>query len=386
MPSSIDQPLPAAASDLPVNDLAAAYQPRRVWASGVIIVWNLLFASAFIGSRAAWGLYHRLRHIAHPHGPAGWSHTWIVPLYLAVYFAAYSAVNYPVELWFGYLEERQFGLAKDGIRAWTHDWFAGVAQHCVLFLLGSSLLLLLQTLLPATWLAWTAALVLGLFLITAYLGADLLPVGLFHIEPADPQTTARLTSLAGDVRLPPIVIYSAPALRDFSGGLVGLGGRQVLLISRATLIAASDTVLRFVLRHEAGHRRYHHVLLSAIAGWAWVMVGLALSDRIIPRPAFGLPPYIAWLGLTLSAWMAIGEPLLAYLGRRLEYQADRFYLRHGGTSDEMRAALGELSRRNLARTERLRRRQRVLHPLPSVTSRLFAARRYERNLAMERTG
>ena len=83
--------------------------------------------------------------------------------------------------------------------------------------------------------------------------------------------------------------------------------------------------------------------------------------------------------------MALGEPLLAYLGRRLEYQADRFYIRHGGSSDEMRAALGELSRRNLARTESLRRRQRFLHPLPSVTSRLFAAKMYEQKLAQERT-
>ena len=55
-----------------------------------------------------------------------------------------------------------------------------------------------------------------------------------------------------------------------------------------------------------------------------------------------------------SCWMAIGEPLLAYLGRRLEYQADRFYLRNGGTLAEMTEALQELSARNLARTDDLR--------------------------------
>jgi Zn-dependent protease with chaperone function len=228
------------------------------------------------------------------------------------------------------------------------------------------------------------ALVLALFLGTAYLAADLLPLGLFQFEPADASTTARLVALAREVRLPPVVIFSAPALRDFNGGLLGLANRQVLLISRATLVAAGDPVLRFVLRHEAGHRRYHHLLLSTVAGWAWVVIGLVLSHRIIPHIAFGRPPYIAWLALTLSAWMALGEPLLAYLGRRLEYQADRFYLRHGGNTDEMREALGELSRRNLARTEGLRRRQRVLHPLPSVASRLFAARRYERSLTQQR--
>jgi Zn-dependent protease with chaperone function len=385
MPQS-DPTLASPPSDLPVNDLAAAYQPRRVWAAGISITWNLLFAFAFIASQFAWGLYNHLLHIAQRHGqPEGSAQAFIIPCYLALYFLAYSAVNYPLELYFGYLEERQFGLAKDGIRAWTHDWVAGVLQHGFLFFIGSALLLLLQRLLPQSWLAWAAALVLALFLGTTYLAADLLPLGLFQFERADASTTARLAALAGEVRLPPIVIFSAPALRDFNGGLLGLANRQVLLISRATLVAASDAVLRFVLRHEAGHRRYHHLLLSTLAGWAWVVTGLVISQRIIPHIALGLPPYIAWLALTLSAWMALGEPLLAYLGRRLEYQADRYYLRHGGTSDEMRAALGELSRRNLARTEGLRRRQRVLHPLPSVTSRLFAARRYERSLIQKRS-
>jgi Zn-dependent protease with chaperone function len=74
--------------------------------------------------------------------------------------------------------------------------------------------------------------------------------------------------------------------------------------------------------------------------------------------------------------MAIGEPVLAYLGRRLEYQADRHYLRSGGTVAEMERALEELARQNLARTEVMRRRETIFHPLPSVTNRLHRAREY----------
>jgi hypothetical protein len=47
----------------------------------------------------------------------------------------------------------------------------------------------------------------------------------------------------------------------------------------------------------------------------------------------------------------------------------------------MRKALDELSRRNLARTEGLRRRQTLFHPLPSVWNRLHAAEVYARTLA-----
>jgi STE24 endopeptidase len=366
---------------LPVNDLAAAYQPRRVWAAALSIAWNLSLAALFVTGRGAWGLYTFLAAFVHRHHLPQFG--TVVALYLLIFFAAYALLNYPIDLWFGYLEERQFGLAKDGVRAWTRDWLSGVIQHGALFLLGSAAILILQSALPSTWLLWLALLLLALFLLTSYFAVAFIPEGLFHLEPADEPTRARLETIidAAGLSLPRLIVYSAPHLRDFSGGLIGLGNRQAMLISRSTLSAASDGLLRFVLLHDMGHRRYHHLLLSTLAGWAWVALGLCASNVPIHHwspGAAGLPPYIAWLALTLSLWMAITEPFLAYLGRRLEYQADRFYLRHGGTVDEMRAALDELSRRNLARTEGLPRRQALFHPLPTVWNRLHAAELYVR--------
>jgi Zn-dependent protease with chaperone function len=368
---------------LPVNDLAAAYQPRRVWAAAVSIAWNLSLAALFTSGGGAWKLYARLAAFVHRHHLPQFGS--VVVLYLLIFFGAYALLNYPIDLWFGYLEERQFGLAKDGIRAWTRDWLSGVIQHGALFLLGSTAILILQSALPTTWLLWLALLLLALFLLTGYFAVAFIPEGLFHLEPIDDSTRGRLESIIKpqSLLLPSLIVYSAPHLRDFSGGLIGLGNRQAMLISRSTLSAASDGLLRFVLLHDMGHRRYHHLLLSTLAGWAWVMLGLCASKLAIHHwspNAIGLPPYIAWLALTLSLWMATTEPFLAYLGRRLEYQADRFYLRHGGTVDEMRAALDELSRRNLARTEGLPRRQTIFHPLPTVWNRLHAAELYARTI------
>jgi Zn-dependent protease with chaperone function len=359
-----------------VNDLAAAYQPRRVWAAAITISWNLVLVAAFVAEHGASRLYHWLRHFARPGHAA-----WIAPAYFGVFFAAYLAINYPVELWFGYLEERQFGLAKDGIRAWTRDWLVGSVQHAALFIAGSCLLIALQRALPIAWLPALTAALLCLFLLTSYFAVELLPGALFHFEPIADPDRRRLESLAAPLTLPPIIVFSHPSLRDFSGGPLGLANRQKLLLSRSTLNGASESVLRFVLRHDLGHRHYHHLLLATLAGWAWAALGLLVSDSLIEHVsplAFGRPPYIAWLALTFSAWMAAGEPLLAYLGRRLEYQADRFYLRNGGTLEEMQTALEELSRRNLARTETLRRRHTMFHPLPSVWNRLHAAKAFER--------
>jgi Zn-dependent protease with chaperone function len=252
-----------------------------------------------------------------------------------------------------------------------------------MFFLGSLSLITLQAALPSTWLVASSGLLLIVFLLTSYYAAALVPTGLIEREPADPETIARLRGLVAaptadrcdhfdPPALPPVVIYSAPSQRDYNGGVLGLGARQVLLISRATIELASDRVLRFVLLHELGHRRYHHILLATLAGWAWTCIGLVVADGLIPAHALATPVYIAHLALWFSIWMAIGEPLLSYLSRRLEYQADRFYLRHG-TLAEMRAALSELSQRNLARTDALPRRQSLVQPLPTVANRLRRA-------------
>ena len=378
-------------STLPVNKLAAAYQPRRVWAAAISILWNILLAICLLASRGEWRLYDWLgsyaKNIPFSHGLE------IVPTYIAVLFIAYSALNYPIDLWFGYLEERQFGLAKDGIRAWTRDWLVGVAQHGLLFVIGTSILLLIQRAFPTHWLLYFGLLLLVIFILTTYFSGSLLPRGLFQLEPIQPADRERITNLIqasvaetqgqptspAQFILPPTLVFSAPNQRDFCGGLMGLGNRQVLLLSRSTLSIASDSLLRFVLLHDLGHRRYHHLLLSTLAGWSWVMLGMCASQFLIGRwspQSIGHPPFIAWLALTLSVWMALGEPVLAYLGRRLEYQADRFYLRCGGTLQEMRTALEELSNRNHARTEGLRRRHTIFHPLPSVWNRLHAATQY----------
>jgi len=350
------------------NALADAYQPRRQWAAIFSVVLNLAAIGAMVLTGGAEWIYEQFtRFRIHEYA--------IVPMCIAILFAAHAILNFPIELWFGYLEERQFGLAKAGIRAWTHDWLAGVIHHGILFTLGSCLIVALQMLVPGGWLYYAVGSLLILFLGTSYFATAMIPRNLFQIEPADSGTINRLTLLAGR-DLPRILIFSATNQRDFAGGLVGIASRQRLLISRSTINAASDNLLRFVLLHELGHRRWRHVLLATLLGWFWIVSGVVLCDLLAPLNVSGTPVYIAWLAMILTAWLALTEPLVAWIGRRFEYAADRHFLRNGGTLDEMRAALQELSRRNLASTDAQSRRRTIFHPLPSVDARLRCAERF----------
>lgn len=351
------------------NALAQSYQPRRMHAAILSIVWNLTWVCAFVASGAPRKLLGALPH----------STWWSPPAYLSIFFCLFAAVNLPLELWYGYLHERQFGLVKQGIRTWGRDWLIGNLQHGTLFVIGSLLILLAQQRAPSHWIIAISAGMLLIFLLATYFAAELIPPGLFQLDRIAPAEVVRLQTLLGSAQtLPPIVLFTWPEARDFSGGLVGLGRRQMLLISRATLELGSDALLRFVLLHELGHRRYHHLLLSTLAAWGYATAGLVFCDAAIIRLThlnipLGSAAYIPWLAMFFTAWMVLGQPVLAYIGRRMEYQADRFYLDHGGNSDEMATALGQLSQRDLARTDTTRRRQSLIEPLPIITRRLRAA-------------
>ena len=349
------------------NALARSYQPRRMRAAVISIAWNLVWLSAFLGSDAPEQLAEVLPRTA----------LWVAPAYLAILFGLYALVNLPLELWYGYLQERQFGLVKRGLRVWARDWIVGNAQHGTMFLLGAWGILALQHLWGAHWLLLTSGAMLVVFLATTWFGAELIPPGLFQFGRPDSLSGRRLQRLVGPQHeLPAVVLFTWADMRDFSGGLVGLGRRQMLLISQAALELGSDAMLRFVLLHELGHRRYHHLLLSTLAAWGYATAGLVFCDAIIIRLAMielGSAIYIPWLALFFTTWMILGQPALAYIGRRLEYQADRFYLDHGGSLEEMRQALGELSHRDLARTDTTRRRQSLIEAVPIVARRIRAA-------------
>jgi STE24 endopeptidase len=350
------------------NALAAAYQPRRQWAAIFSVAINLLGISVLVLTGGAERLYQILDSFG--------LHDFVtVFVYVTILFIAHAAVNFPIELWFGYLEERQFGLAKAGIRAWTRDWLAGTGGHGMMFIAGSCLFVSLQISLSDYWLPAIMGALLVLFLLTSYLGDEGIPKGLFHIEPADEGTINRMAVLAQQP-LPYVLIFSSTSQRDYAGGLAGLFNRQRLLISRSTIHSASDNLLRFLLLHEIGHRRLQHVFLATLIGWLWIAGGFAICDGIAPSEVTGTPVFIAWLAMILTAWLAVTEPIVAWIGRRFEYAADRHFLRSGGTLEQMSDALCELSRRNLASTDAQSRRRTLFHPLPSVDARLRRAERF----------
>lgn len=240
---------------------------------------------------------------------------WQAMFWVAGVFVVYAAVNFPLDLWFGYLLDRQFGLAKQGIRAWSRDWLRGIRQHGALFLTGCALLLVLQDFAGKTWLTGWAAALLLLFAGMARWKADFLPSEMFHVEHYGP-LVQRIEDLAGPLPIP-VRIYTAPDLRQFNVTLLGLGRRQVLMVSRAAAMLASDALLRELIDRAMLRRKRRLSLMEVLFTWAWVMAGTIGIDLFLLDDVRGTPLYVVELGLGLSFWMLLAQPLAVWIESRL---------------------------------------------------------------------
>ena len=172
--------------------------------------WNLLLAAIFLDStlaRAAvrFPLSPQLPSINNPL-------RWVTPAYLVIFFIGYAAANLPIDLWFGYLEERHFCLATARCALGTRLAPGPLAAGCHVCEWDLAAIVLLQTLMPTLWFPAAAALLAITWFLTAFLMADLVPVGLVQFElPAEPAAcSARLKSLIGGRAISPIVIFQPP--------------------------------------------------------------------------------------------------------------------------------------------------------------------------------
>jgi len=240
---------------------------------------------------------------------------WQEAVWVAGLFVVYALVNFPLDLWFGYLLDRQFGLAKQGIRAWSRDWLRGVSQQGFLFLIGCGSLLLTQNLMGSAWLLTWSGVLLLLLVGLAWLEADILPPGLFHVEHQGP-LVERIVDLSESLPVP-VRVYTAPDLRQFNITLLGLGRRQVLMVSQAAAMLASDDLLRELIDRALVRRKWQLPLLAVLFAWVWIMAGMIAIDAMIPAEARGTPLYVVQLGLGLSFWMLLPQPLAVWVENRL---------------------------------------------------------------------
>ena len=278
---------------------------------------------------------------------------------LILLFAALSALlDAPFVLYRHFVVEARFGFNRMTLRTLLADTVKGGLVTLVLATPLLYLLLWLPTAAGEAWwlYAWGAFFAFGLFVGWAW---PTLIAPLFNrFTPLDDPTLRQaIESLLARSGFHASGIYVMDGSRRSSHGnayFTGFGRNKRIVFYDTLLERLDNDEVLAVLAHELGHFRHRHILKGLMLNGLTSLAGFALLAWWLPQPAFyhalGVSTPVPAAGLILFSIVVplltfFITPLLAWLSRRHEFEADRYAARQTD-ADALVSALVTLYRDN----------------------------------------
>jgi len=279
----------------------------------------------------------------------------LIPLFFSVY-GIHLAVSLPLSYYSGYVLEHRFGLSNLTRLGWLRRFASrhlfGVVLGCLMYL---GLFALIWTAGGAWWL-----IAAGCYFLLAGAGRLLFPL-IFRLlfykteQVDDPELQARLGRLAEgtSLRVEGIGRMLMSAETKKANAMLGGAGRSKrVLLSDTLLESYSPEEIEVIFAHELGHHVQGH-LSKLTVGIAFLSLGAFwLCDFCLRAYAPGaeyraMPIHaLPLLMFATVVFMSASEPLLNFVSRRYERQADRYALRKTGRVDAFISAFRKLAIQN----------------------------------------
>jgi STE24 endopeptidase len=306
-------------------------------------------------------------------GGLGWLGDAVVwPL---VVLAGVGLACTPIDVWRGLVRERRFGLSTQTLRGWLADRAKGEAIELGLAAAVWAVAIALVHASPRWW-PLPAAAALALFvLFMSFVSPVVLEPVFNRFEPLEDEGLGRrLRSLAEQAGVPVRDVLVADASRRTTrtnAYVSGLGPTRRVVVWDTLLAEADEAELGLVVAHELGHRRDRHVVKGTLLG----MAGSVLLVVIL-RAALGSlrPGDFPEAALLVTGLEIAGLPVLSWISRRWEREADRCSLELTGDRDAFVRAHLSLARKNLSDLDPPRIAYVMLFSHPTPPERIALAR------------
>ncbi|MEM6980880.1 MAG: hypothetical protein AAF539_14560, partial [Planctomycetota bacterium] len=154
----------------------------------------------------------------------------------------------------------------------------------------------------------------------------------------------------------------------FTGGIVGLPGRETIVLPAGLVRSQSDEQLAVVIARRCEAIRTGSRTRGWLVAIIWVLVGFCLSAQL---PGAGVTSVaglvMTWLGFTL--WTFVGLLTLPSLSRQAAHAIDNQLLNRGIPREVFEQTLTDLDRRQDDEPKRSALVETIFHPVPSVSNR-----------------
>ena len=356
---------------------ASRYQRVKLTMSIISMALNVVIPLVFLlagGSEA-------IRNLAE-----GWSSNsaLIVVLFLLVTGAGFQLIEFPFEVYSGFIVEKQFGLSKVSIGRWLYDWFKGtLLQSVLLVVLLSGMYWLLRSQ-PELWWLWAAIGATILVIIPMALVPVLLLPLFYKFQPIpEGELKDRLFALADQIGTHVQGIYVwhlGDKTSKANAAVTGWGRTRRIIISDTLIESNSIEEIEVVMALELGHHVRWDVWKMLAVSTALIFISFFVIDLALAAwiDSLGLRGIDDIAGLPLVLIVGAGVSLVAlpisnWLSRKAETAADLYALNLTGMRDEFISAMNKLGDQNLSQKNPNAIVEFLFHSHPSIQHRIDRA-------------
>ena len=356
---------------------ARSYQRVKLTMSIVSMALNVVIPLVFLLS----GGSEAIRNLAE-----GWtsSSALVVVLFLLVTGVGFQIIEFPLEMYSGFIVEKQFGLGKVSIGSWIYDWLKGtLLQSLLLVGLISGMYWLLRSQ-PDTWWLWAAIGATILVIILMALVPVLLMPLFYKFEPIpEGELKGRLFDLADQIGTHVQGIYVwhlGDKTSKANAAVTGWGRTRRIIISDTLIESNSIEEIEVVMAHELGHHVRWDVWKMLAVSTALIFISFFVIDLALAAwiDSLGLRSIDDIAGLPLVLIVGAGVSLVAlpfsnWLSRKAETAADLYALNLTGMRDEFISAMNKLGDQNLSQKSPNAIVEFLFHSHPSIQHRIDRA-------------
>ncbi|MGH9327723.1 MAG: M48 family metallopeptidase [Terriglobia bacterium] len=266
-------------------------------------------------------------------------------VFVPIFWAVASAVQFPLNYYGDYVVERRFGLSAQSLASWLSDWGKIFGLSVLVAVFAVWLLYHIIRRKPRSWWAWFWLVTLPLVLFVMFVEPWIIEPLFYKYTPLDethPALTARIEEMlhhAGiNISESRILEMNASAkTRTLNAYVSGIGRSKRVVVWDTTLgeLTADETLS--VLAHETGHYVLHHVVkefvLDELVAFGCFLVGFLVVVAAVRRwggrtriEAVGDLASLPLLMLILTVIVFLSSPAYCGISRHYEAQADQYGL------------------------------------------------------------
>jgi STE24 endopeptidase len=297
-------------------------------------------------------------YAAHMVGYGTLSHSVLFCVFFATYL---GAVTLPFRIYSIFVIEDKYGFNKMSFGLFLVDLFKGIALASVI---GIPLLYAIFWFMRASgalWWLYVWGLITGFqFFFTALYPAFLAPLFNKFQPLEDGELKERITMLAQKIgfQMSGVFVIDGSRRSGHSNAyFAGLGKYRRIVLFDTLIKQLSTDELVGVLAHEMGHNVKNHVRSFTILSSVLSLVALYILSRLINWPEFyqafhvtmpSAHTALAIFSISADVFTFFLTPVMNFLSRHYEYQADAFAVASTGKCEPLKGALVKLTQENLS--------------------------------------